>query len=191
MQQLVFNFTLFQSRSQVQFHHIHAARKDNGGQYRVGVLMEGRILKIVVIERDEDGEREEEEGQVEREEAGARVREGGVAHEAGGVYHGQLVNELHGVFERRVEEEAAGADEQVTDKADEEDGVVAVFAARLDAPVGEVEEEEVREGVDYLGGVRGCVVILAEPSVGFNGIESVGVWQTSSHQLIVEVTGSQ
>ena len=127
--------------------------------------MEGRILKIVVIERDENGEREEEEGQVKREEAGARVREGGIAHEAGGVYHRQLVEELHWIFERRVEEEAAGADEQVADEADEEDGVVAVFAAGLDAPVGEVDEEEVREGVDYLGGVRGCVVILAEPSV--------------------------
>ena len=31
--------------------------------------MEGRILKIVVIQRDENGEREEEERQVEREEA--------------------------------------------------------------------------------------------------------------------------
>ena len=137
--------------------------------------MEGRILKIVVIKRDENGEREEEEGQVEREEAGARVREGGVAHEAGGVYHGQLVDELHGVFERRVEEEAAGADEQVADEADEEDGVVAVFAAGLDAPVGEVDEDEVREGVDYLGGVRGCVVILAELSVGSMGSIGWGV----------------
>ena len=134
--------------------------------------MEGRILKIVVIKRDEDGEREEEEGQIEREEVGARVREGGVAHEASGVYHGQLVKELHGVFERRVEEEAAGADEQVADEADEEDGVVAVFAAGLDASVGKIDEEEVREGVDYLGGVRGCVVILAELSVG--STESIG-----------------
>ena len=68
-----------------------------------------------------------------------------------------------------MEEEAAGADEQVADEADEEDGVVAVFAAGLDAPVREVDEEEVRESVDYLGGVRGCVVILAEPSVGSMG----------------------
>ena len=65
-----------------------------------------------------------------------------------------------------MEEEAAGADEQVADEADDEDGVVAVSAAGLDASVGEIDEEEVREGVDYLGGVRGCVVILAELSVG-------------------------
>lgn len=35
--------------------------------------MEGGILEVVVIECDEDGEREEEERQAEREEAGARV----------------------------------------------------------------------------------------------------------------------
>ena len=61
----------------------------------------------MVIERDKDGEREEEEGQVEREEAGARVGEGGVAHEAGRVNHREFVDELHGIFERCVEEEAA------------------------------------------------------------------------------------
>lgn len=59
-----------------------------------------------------------------------------------------------------MEEEAARPDEQVADKADEEDGVVAMFAAGSDAQVGEVDEEEVREGVDYLGGVGSRVVIL-------------------------------
>ena len=88
-----------------------------------------------------------------------------------------------------MEEEAAGADEQVADEADEEDGVMAVFAAGLDASVREVDEEEVREGIDYLGGVRGCVVILGGRLVG--SIRWVRVWQTSSHQLMVEVTGSQ
>ena len=68
-----------------------------------------------------------------------------------------------------MEEEAAGADEQVADEADEEDGVMAVFAAGLDASVREVDEEEVRESVDYLGGVRGCVVILAKRLVGSIG----------------------
>lgn len=160
MHQLVLAFTLLQTRPQVQFHHIHATRKDNGRKYRIGILVESGILQVVVIKRDEDGEREKEERQVERKEAGARVREGGVAHEAGGVYHRQLVDELHGIFERRVEEEAARPDEQVANKADEEDGVVAMFAAGSDAQVGEVDEEEVREGVDYLGGVGSRVVIL-------------------------------
>ena len=79
-----------------------------------------------------------------------------------------------------MEEEAAGADEQVADETDDEDGVVAIFAARLNAPVGEVDEEEVGEGVDYLGGVRGCVVILKEPSVGSMG--SIG-WGVSGKLL--------
>ena len=35
--------------------------------------MKSRILKVVIIECDEDGEREEAERQVEGEEAGARV----------------------------------------------------------------------------------------------------------------------
>lgn len=59
-----------------------------------------------------------------------------------------------------MEEEAARPDEQVADKADEENGVVAIFAAGSDAQVGEVDEEEVREGVDYLRGVGSRVVIL-------------------------------
>lgn len=123
--------------------------------------MERRILQVVVIERDEDGERGEPERQAEREAAGARVRERGVAHEAGGVDHRELVDELHRVLERRVEEEAARADEQVADEADEEDCVVAVCKAGADAEVGEVDEEEVRERVDDFGGVGGRVVVLA------------------------------
>ena len=73
--------------------------------------MEGGILQVMVIKRDEDGEGEKEERQVEREEAGARVRKGGVAHETGGVYHRKLVDQLHGIFERCVKEEAARANE--------------------------------------------------------------------------------
>ena len=74
-----------------------------------------------------------------------------------------------------MEEEAAGADEQVADETDDEDGVMAMFATGSNAPVGEVDEEEVREGVDYLGGIRGCIVILKEPSVGSLGSIRWGV----------------
>ena len=125
----------------------------------------------MVVECDEDGEREEEKCQVEGEEAGARIGEGSVAHEAGGVYHGQFIDELHGILERCVEEEAARPDEQVADEADEEDGIMAVFAARLNANIGKVDEEEVCEGIDYLGGVWSGVVVLVELSVveGSNG----------------------
>ena len=73
MQYLVLALTLLQPGPQIQFHHIDAARKDNCCQDCVSILVEGGILKVVVIERDKNGEREEEEGQIEREEAGAGV----------------------------------------------------------------------------------------------------------------------
>ena len=160
MQQFVLNLTPLQPRPQIQLHHIHATRQYNSRQDGVRILMKGRVLQVVIIQRDEDGEGEQEEGEVEGEEAGARVGKGGVAHEACSVDHGKLIDELHGVLERRVEEEAPRSDEKVAHEADEEDGVVAVAAAGLDAQVGVVDEEEIGERVDYLGGVRGRVVIL-------------------------------
>lgn len=45
---------------------------------------------------------------------------------------------------------------------------MAVFPAGLDAEIGKVDEQEVCEGIDYLGGVWGCVVILIELSVPRN-----------------------
>lgn len=61
MQELVLALALLQSRAQVQLHHVHAARKDDGCEYCVSILVEGGILEVVVVECDEDGEREEEE----------------------------------------------------------------------------------------------------------------------------------
>lgn len=67
---------------------------------------------------------------------------------------------------------------------------MAMVAAGLNTPIGKVDKEEVREGVNYLGGIWGRVVVLVELSVGPMEL----FWwslQTSSHQLMVEVTGSQ
>lgn len=50
-----------------------------------------------------------------------------------------------------MKEEAARADKQVANEADEEDGVMALFSAGLNAEIGEVDKEEVCECVDYLG----------------------------------------
>ena len=47
---------------------------------------------------------------------------------------------MHRVFKCCVKQEAAGADEEVSDEADKEDGVMAIPAARLDAYDGEVDE---------------------------------------------------
>ena len=68
---------------------------------------------------------------------------------------------------------------------------MAVFAAGLNADIGKVDEEEVGEGVHYLGGVGGRIVILLELSVGGQRNYFGEILQTSSHQLMVEVTGSQ
>ena len=90
-----------------------------------------------------------------------------------------------------MKQEAAGADEQVSDEADKEDCVMAISAAGLDAHNGEIDEEEVRERVHDFGGVRCRVVILGWRVV--SGVEGriVGSRQTSSHQFMVDVTGSQ
>ena len=65
-----------------------------------------------------------------------------------------------------------------------------VFSTGLDANIGKVDEEEVCEGIDYLGGIWCRVVVLPELSVG-SIKKTGGDLQTSSHQLMVEVTGSQ
>ena len=59
-----------------------------------------------------------------------------------------------------MKQEAAGTDEKVSDETDEEDGVVAISAAGLDAHDGEVDEEEVRECVHNFGGVGSRIVVL-------------------------------
>ena len=67
---------------------------------------------------------------------------------------------------------------------------MALFAAGLNANVGEIDKEEICEGINYLCGIRGHVVVLVELSVGPTKLFQWGS-QTSSHQLMVEVTGSQ
>ena len=54
-----------------------------------------------------------------------------------------------------MKHEAAYSDEEVPEIRDAEDGVVAVGLARLDSAVGEVDEHQVGEGIDDLGGIVG------------------------------------
>ena len=65
-----------------------------------------------------------------------------------------------------------------------------MFTAGLNAKVRKIDKEEVCEGVDYFGSVRCRVVVLVELSAGPMKVFWWGL-QTSSHQLMVEVTGSQ
>lgn len=128
----------------------------------------------MVIERDEERKRYEGHTQHGREYGAARVGEGRVAHQARRIDHGQLVDELHGVFQRRMEAEAARADEQVAEKGNDEDGIVRVGQAGSYPPVGAVHEEKVRECVDDLGGVEGRIVILQKS--GQQGLLVGGKW---------------
>lgn len=89
-----------------------------------------------------------------------------------------------------MEEEAAGAYQKVSKEADQENGIVSMFAAGLNAEKGEVGEEEVCEGVDNLGRVVGRIVFLEFCQLNVQDIDT-GRKQTSSHQFMVEVTGSQ
>ena len=68
---------------------------------------------------------------------------------------------------------------------------MAIPAAGLDAHDSKIYEEQVRERVHDFGGVRSRVVILGWRAV--SGVEGriVGSRQTSSHQFMVDVTGSQ
>ena len=140
--------------------------------------MERRVLKVVVIRRDEDREADEQQRDDQSVNPASLVRETAVAADAGGVYHGQLVDELHGVFECRVEEEGSGAHGGVACEGDEEDLVVAMLEARADAEQGEEDKEAIGDGVDDLGGEgREPVVLLAPVDRAGDGkpAASVGV----------------
>lgn len=148
--------------AQAHLHDVHAPQQDDSGQQGVHVLVEGRVLQVVVVAGDKGGEAEQEDAEQLGVEARLAVGEGGVEHQAGGVDHGELVDELHGVLEGAVEEEAPGADDEVAEEGDEEDAVMVVAQAVVDALEGEVDEQQVRERVDNLGAVDGGIVVLCE-----------------------------
>ncbi len=64
----------------------------------------------MIIEGYEDCEGDETEGEPKAEETRARVGEGGIAHQAGCIDHGELIDELHWVFQCGVEEKTARPD---------------------------------------------------------------------------------
>jgi hypothetical protein len=152
--------------SDADFHDVHRSEQHDGCQDRVSVLVECRILEVVVVGRDENRKARKADSKDSRERLSALVRETGPEHEAGGVDHGELVDELHGVLEGGVEEEATRPDDQVADEGEQEDAVMGLLEAVGDAAVGEVDEEQVGEGVDDLGGVFGGVVVLLAPVQG-------------------------
>ena len=88
-----------------------------------------------------------------------------------------------------MKEEAPSTHKQIANKADKEDRIVPISSATLDTEAREVYEEEIRKSVYYLSSIWRCVVVLRAD------FSTAPRWdigkQTSSHQFMVEVTGSQ
>ncbi len=65
-----------------------------------------------------------------------------------------------------MKHEAPDSDKEVPKVRDAEYSIMAVVPAGMDAEVSEVDEQQVREGVDYLGGVVGQIVVFFAPLNG-------------------------
>ncbi len=96
------------------YHDVDASEENEGGQDRVGVLMESGILEVVIVARDEDGKRDTGDAQRDLDCLRPVVRKSGPEHPADrsvcicekgglqeidsqtcGVDHGQFINQLH------------------------------------------------------------------------------------------------
>lgn len=84
-----------QSRSEGAFHDVHAAQEYGRRQDGVGVLLEGWILEVVIVERDEHRQGHECNAQQDTELLRLGPGKGCVDHEACCIYHGQFIDELH------------------------------------------------------------------------------------------------
>lgn len=60
---------------ELHFHGVHAAQDNDNGQDGIGVLMEDRILKVMIVERDEDRQAGQGDGQEDPEADRSRVGE--------------------------------------------------------------------------------------------------------------------
>ena len=136
----------------------------------------------MIIQSDEGAKESQKDSERNLEVGRTGVGEGGVSHEACGVYHVQLIDQLPRIcvcqrqesgslgrghtFEGRVEHEAAKADQKIAKVRNLEDGVMAMFSAAFDALVGEIDEHEVGQGVDDLGGIVGGIVVLGMSGEG-------------------------
>ena len=89
-------------RSDVGLHDVHCSYENECREDRVGVLMECRILQVVIVQRDECGERKQEEREACLRLGRLVEAECRKEHEAGRVDHGQFVDQLHGIYSRSV-----------------------------------------------------------------------------------------
>ena len=75
------------SPPQREFHNVHGPEENNGCEDGIGILMECRILKVMIVEGDEYCQADQGKGQIEAEKLRSRIGKGGIAHQTGRVYH--------------------------------------------------------------------------------------------------------
>ena len=79
-------------------------------------------------------------------------------------------------LEGTVEHEAAEANEKIAKISNLEDGIMAVVSAALDALVGKIDEHEIGQGVDDLGGIVGGIIVLRTLGVGIQSQQRGGLY---------------
>jgi hypothetical protein len=94
-----------------------------------------------------------------------------------------------------MERKASGPHDQVSQKGNEKDAIMAMFCTIVHALDGEVDEQQVRESVDDLGGIVGYHIVLEKDNDTVRSLSwSFSYHQgqyTSSHQSSVDVIGAQ
>lgn len=149
---------------QVQLHDDHGADQHDGREQRVRVLVEGRVLQVVVVERDEDGQGGDAQTQGPFDQQRAAVFEGRPCHQAGRVDHGQLIHQLHWIcniaisvgmssdntsdtlrpkqltLQGGMEGKASRADDEIPKERDKEDPVMAILDTIVHALEGQVDK---------------------------------------------------
>lgn len=89
-----------------------------------------------------------------------------------------------------MKEEAPDSDEQISNKGNQKNGIMALLEATSDASVSEIEEEKVCRRIDSLRQVDCRIIVLCGISLCCGDIGYIQR-QTSSHQLMVDVMGAQ
>lgn len=92
-------------------------------------------------------------------------------------------------LQRGMEHEASKADQEIAKICNLEDCIMTLLSAALDSSVGQIDEHEICEGIDDLGGVVCCIIVLLLSAQKLHALQAAT--RTSSHHWRVEVTGSQ
>lgn len=115
-------------RPHIRLHDPHRPNQHGRGQYCIGVLVEGWILEIVIVQGDVQSKREDQDTEHRLEHARAFVSKSGPCHQTGGIDHGKLVHELVLTLQGRTKRRTPKASLEISCKCDEECLVVSMEA---------------------------------------------------------------